>query len=156
MGHVLLALLHRFGIGAGVVVALRQAESARAVEADDRLESAKSWFEPMTKNAFTPMVCRCASSAGNPSAELAVRRCGRVPVAIGVMPSLFTVAVSMQLAYSSPIFCSLGCAIADRRFEAVFENLLEVQAIQFEELCEAAVRCLVGGSGLRLNQPLQL
>jgi len=35
VGHVLLARLDGFGVGARVVVALRQAEAASAIEADD-------------------------------------------------------------------------------------------------------------------------
>ncbi len=37
VGHILLALLHALGVGARVVVALRQAQPARAIEADDRI-----------------------------------------------------------------------------------------------------------------------
>ena len=48
----------------------------------------------------------------------------------------------MQLAYSSPIFCSLGVRLGSG-FGRILENLLEVQAVQFVELGEAPVGSLV-------------
>ena len=60
----------------------------------------------------------------------------------GVRPSLSMAAMSMQLAYSSPIFCSLGVRFG-AGFDGLFENLPQVQAVQFVQLGEAAVRRLV-------------
>src|ERR1035438_9652121 len=61
----------------------------------------------MSKNAFTPIICKCASSPGSAAADpSAVIRSSSS--CRGAIPSLFTVAVSMQLAYSSPIFCSFA------------------------------------------------
>ena len=57
----------------------------------------------------------------------------------------------MQLAYSSPIFCSLGLRESAMGRGGGFENLLEMKPIQFVQLGKAAVSRLVGRQRIALE-----
>ncbi len=138
VGHVLLPLLHALGVGAGVVVALRQAQPARAIEADHRCRVGKVLVRSHAEEGVHADGVQMRQQRGQiapPSCSAAMRSSSGCS---GASPSLFTAAVSMQLAYSSPIFCSFAVRVARRRGR-LFENLLQVQPVQLEQLGKAAV-----------------
>jgi hypothetical protein len=58
----------------------------------------------------------------------------------------------MQLAYSSPIFCSLAERASCRRARCrFFQNLPQVQPVQLQKLGKAAIPRLIGGQRIALE-----
>ena len=66
------------------------------------------------------------------------------------------VAVSMQLAYSSPIFCSLGVRVGARLSRPASRICFRCSRFSSKSSVKRPYEIWSGGSGLRLNQPLQL
>ena len=78
---ILLALLDGFGVGARVVVALRQAQPAGAIEADDRVRVGKVLIGAHAEKGVHADRVQMRQQQRQFGMRSEVRRCGRAPAA---------------------------------------------------------------------------
>ena len=140
MLHVLLALLHALCVCPRIVVALRQPQPARTIEADHLTSNPQS-PDSIPFRRMHSRQCHANAPAARAASAADLKRGNalQLRLAAAQSPSLFTAAVSMQLAYSSPIFCSFAVRVAEAT-AACFQDLPQVQPVQLGQLRESPIR----------------